>query len=83
MPRESKTIVVSLTSDRNADPGLYVTTVNIEYRNPKLVEQSEEIGIQLLGEAKLSIAQKKFKPEIIKAGMPFTLTLKRDGRVET
>lgn len=77
-PGETYELNLKFTSDKNAEIGLYSIPIILQYSGASgfLKHQTETIGIQMIGKAKLDIAQKKMNLDIIKVGDTFTLTLK-------
>jgi hypothetical protein len=77
-PGENSEIDLKFTSDKNADICLYSIPILLQYGGASgfLKHQTETIGVQMIGKAKLAIAQKKMNPDINKVGDSFTLTLK-------
>lgn len=77
-PGETYELNLKFTSDKNAEIGLYSIPVVLQYSGASgfLKQQTETIGVQMIGKAKLDIAQKKMNLDIIKVEDTFTLTLK-------
>ena len=77
-PGETYELNLKFTSDKNAEIGLYSIPVVLQYSGASgfLKQQTETIGVQMIGKAKLAIAQKKMNLDIIKVEDTFTLTLK-------
>ena len=77
-PGENYELYIRFSSDKNAEMGLYSIPIVLHYGGASgfLKQQTETIGVQMIGKVKLAIAQKKMNPEIINAGDTFTLTFK-------
>lgn len=77
-PGEKHELYLKFSSDKNAEIGLYSIPITLHYGGASgfLKQQTETIGVQMIGKAKLAIAQKKMNPEIINVGDTFTLTFK-------
>ncbi len=77
-PGETYELNLKFTSDKNAEIGLYSIPIVLQYSGASgfLKQQTETIGVQMIGKAKLDIAQKKMNQDIINVGDSFTLTLK-------
>lgn len=77
-PNQKHKINFTLTSDERAELGLYSVPITLEYSGSGgfFKKQEETLGVQMKGEAKLDIAQKKIDKDVIKVGETFTLTLK-------
>ena len=77
-PDKKHEINLTITSDERSELGLYSIPILIEYSGSGgfFKKQEETLGVQMKGEAKLDIAQKKIDKDAISVGETFTLTLK-------
>jgi len=77
-PGENRLISLVFSTDRNAPLGLQPVSLALEYQEPdgSIQRQSEILGVNIRGKAKLDISQVTTDPARIKRGDDFTLIIR-------